>query len=229
MSDIVWTVRGTLAVDETWTTRCVDGTSVARRRPLAGVCVEVLGFPDTRACRSSFGTAVTDRAGRFRIRAERPSWAQDLLVRVRFADAQLVVGAYDAHRPRPIAPWLTPVSGVAAAGPTVELGALVFGAGAAGPLGRHAGDAEAWYVARTALTFLWRRGEPVTGAPLVLPAPLPTDGDPGAALRRVAEWWVESHDDRVPAWLVARSVRRALWPAAGGAERLTASGEWRAA
>jgi hypothetical protein len=224
-----WTVRGTLAVDETWTTHCADGSAVARRRPLAGVSVEVLGFPDERACRSSFGTAVTDRAGRFRVRATRPTWAQDLQVRVRFADALLVVGAYDTHLPRPSAPWLTPVSGMTCVGPTVDLGALVFGAGAPGPLGRSSGDAEAWYIARTALTFLRRRGEPVVDGPLVLPAPLPTHGDPGAALQRVAEWWVASHDEPAPAWHVVRSVRRALWPTAGGTERLTASGEWRAA
>ncbi|AHG92509.1 hypothetical protein J421_4974 (plasmid) [Gemmatirosa kalamazoonensis] len=220
----MWTVRGTLAVDETWTTCGEDGALVVRRRPLAGVRVEVRGFPDDRACRSPFGSAVTDSAGRFRVRAVRPTWSQELDVRARFADALVVVGVGGGFGARELAPWRELVAEAPATGPVVELGTLVFGHGEPGARGRHADEAAAWYVARTALAFLRARGEATPITPLVLASPVKPSRD--AVLHDVVRWWLHGHaDPDVPAGLVVSSVQRALWPTQERVTRLTAAAE----
>jgi len=152
----LWDVTGVIEVEERVTTFDAQQRPLARRRPLAGVTVEVAGWPDERACLAVWGQATTDGQGRFRLRAHRPAWAQTVRAAVRFADERLVVtdGAADGvlrRDWRPVAQTAAPLEG-----PTVDLGTLVFRDGAEGALG--APDvvrrAVTWYLARTALDFL---------------------------------------------------------------------------
>jgi hypothetical protein len=152
----IWEVTGIIEVEERATVRDALGRPVARRRPLAGITVEVAGWPDERGAFAVWGQTSTDADGRFRVRERRPSWAQVIRLSTRFAGEQLVVTeeATDGVLRRD---WIqiaeTPD---AVAGPVVDLGARTFREGGPGVLG--ADDivrrATTWYLVRSAMEFL---------------------------------------------------------------------------
>ena len=228
----LWNVAGSLSVVEAITTCTVDGAPHVRRRPLAGARVQIVGWPDEHACTSVWGEARTDHRGHFRAAARRPAWAQLVHLRVRLADAALVVRAgadagADAHARAADADWL-PVRTISADGPTLGVGHQAFDLRAAPPLGAPAAvrTAVAWYVARSTLDWLAAAsGLPSApgDGPLVVVADARLDAAaPADALRtlvrRATRAWLARHPAAVRRW---RHATRAAPPSRAAIDTVT--------
>lgn len=151
MSETGWEITGTISVEENLTTRDALGQPLLRRRALGGIAVRVsTQKPEDESLRIA-GEALTDRDGRFRLRAAGAPLACRSRLLISLAGTQLTVT--DA------APvwWLAALEmPVGMTGTFMDVGALTLREGAAGELGErdNVRRAVTWYVARAAMEFL---------------------------------------------------------------------------
>jgi len=84
MSDIPWTVTGSVLVEEE------DITGILTTRPLSNVEVEISGST-TANIYQSWGTVRTDKEGKFFLKKEKNQSKRKIKVKVRFADSELEI------------------------------------------------------------------------------------------------------------------------------------------
>jgi hypothetical protein len=201
-----WEVTGTLAVEESAT------AGVTKRRPLAGLSIDIAGWPDEKACFSLWGHTHTDREGRFRLRVNRPAWAHRLRITASFVGELLVVcdtAARGLAGRSPLTIWEPddPIEG-----PFVDAGHITIREGAAGELGSSSAlhRAISWYAARSAMDYLTSLGEGLTVRRRIAIVCAPESASVSAARSEEARvlTLIDPHDEGWSVDMVVRQVMR---------------------